>query len=79
MAKTSALVETVDLSVTLNGQTGWYLDRLLEKGLYGNSRQDAIRVVLYDHCKLLIAQGKLSEAPALSGRAMPTSQSPKQD
>lgn len=67
MAKTSGPVEPVELSVTINTQTGWYLDRLIEKGLYGNSRQDAIRVVVYDHCKLLIAQGKLNEAPPLPG------------
>jgi hypothetical protein len=69
MAKEQGPVPTEPLSVTINAQTGWYLDRLIEKGLYGNSRQDAIRVVVYDHCKLLIAQGTLNEAPALAGAA----------
>jgi hypothetical protein len=77
MAKSSGPVETDELSVTINTQTGWYLDRLIEKGLYGNSRTDAIRVVVYDHCKLLIAQGKLGEAPPLPGSAaLPIGQSP---
>lgn len=67
MSKTEPPVATDNLSITINDQTGWYLDRLIEKGLYGNSRQDAIRIVVYDHCKLLIGQGRLGEAPSLPG------------
>jgi hypothetical protein len=77
MAKTPGPVKTEDLSVTINAQTGWYLDRLIEQGLYGNSRQDAIRVLVYDHCKFLIAQGKLAEAPPIAGGvAIPLVRSP---
>jgi len=58
-----AAPKTEDISVQINSQTAWYLDRLIETGLYGNKRTDAIRTVLYDHCKLLIADGKLAMAP----------------
>jgi hypothetical protein len=61
--------ENEELTVTLNSQTCWYLDRLIETGLYGNKRTDAVKVALYDHCKLLIADGKLSMAPAIPGAA----------
>lgn len=67
MAKVGPAIATENLSVTINSQTGWYLDRLIETGLYGNSRQDSIRVLVYDHCKLLIAEGRLKEAPTLPG------------
>jgi hypothetical protein len=60
-------LEPVELTVTVNVQTAWYLDRLVERGLYGNSRTDAVKVVLFDHCKLLIGQGKLKDAPDLAG------------
>ncbi len=56
---------TLELTISVNSQTGWYLDRLIEKGLYGNGRSQAVAIVLFDHCKLLIGQGKLEEAPLL--------------
>ena len=56
---------TLELTISINEQTGWYLDRLTEKGLYGNGRAQASAIVLFDHCKLLIGQGKLDEAPLL--------------
>jgi hypothetical protein len=59
--------KTEDITVSINAQTCWYLDQLIETGLYGNKRTDAIRVALYDHCKLLVAQGKLGMAPPLPG------------
>ena len=64
------------ITLSLNVQTLWYLDRLVETGLYGNNRSEAARVALYDHCKLLIAQDQLAAAPILreaeaSGRNAP--------
>jgi hypothetical protein len=63
MAKQPNPYPSVEVTLSLNPQTVWYLDRLVEKGLFGNNRADAARVIVYDHCKILIAQGKLSEAP----------------
>lgn len=60
-------LEPIELTLTVNVQTAWYLDRLVERGLYGNSRTDAMKVVFFDHCKLLIGQGKLRDAPELPG------------
>jgi hypothetical protein len=57
--------ERVELS--LNSQAVWYLDSLIELGLYGNTRAEAAKIVLFDHCKLLIAQGKLTVAPPVAG------------
>ena len=59
------LLPTLELTISVNEQTGWYLDRLIEKGLYGNGRAQAAAIILFDHCKLLIAQGKLDEAPPI--------------
>ncbi|HEY3911283.1 MAG TPA: hypothetical protein VGM07_15540 [Stellaceae bacterium] len=56
------------ITLSLNVQTAWYLDRLVETGVYGNNRTEAARVALYDHCKMLIAQGKLDLAPRLPNR-----------
>jgi hypothetical protein len=53
------------ITLSVNVQTVWYLDRLVETGLYGNNRTEAARVALYDHCKLLIADRKLEMAPRL--------------
>lgn len=69
MARGRNPLEPVELTLSLNVQTAWYLDRLIEKGLFGNSRADAASVVIYDHCKLLIAKGELNSAPALPGSA----------
>ncbi len=44
------------------------LDRLIETGLFGNTRPEAARIALYDHCKLLVAQGTLQMPPPLAGR-----------
>lgn len=63
----AAAVEPKELTVTLNSQTCWYLDRLIETGLYGNKQTDAVKVVIYDHCKLLVADGKLPMAPIIAG------------
>ncbi len=51
------------ITLSLNVQTVWYLDRLVETGLYGNNRSEAARAALYDQCKLLVAQDKLGLAP----------------
>jgi hypothetical protein len=60
-------LEPVELTLTVNVQTAWYLDRLIENGLYGNSRTDAAKIAIFDHCKLLIAQGELGRAPPIPG------------
>lgn len=56
-----------EVTLSVNPRTCWYLDRLVETGLFGNSRSEAARIIIYDHCKLLIAQGKLSEIPPVMG------------
>ncbi|MGH7031752.1 MAG: hypothetical protein ACREEZ_15155 [Stellaceae bacterium] len=56
------------ITLSLNIQTVWYLDRLVETGVYGNNLTEAARVALYDHCKLLIADGKLDMAPRLPSK-----------
>jgi hypothetical protein len=61
MARNPIKTEPVELA--LNVQTVWYLDRLIETGLYGNTRAEAAKVVVFDHCKLLIGQGRLKDAP----------------
>jgi hypothetical protein len=56
------------ITLSLNAQTVWYLDRLVETGLFGNNRTEAARVAIYDHCKLLVAERKLEMAPPLPGK-----------
>lgn len=63
MARDSNPFKSELITLSLNVQTLWYLDRLVELGLYGNNRTEAARVALYDHCKLLIAENKLGLAP----------------
>ena len=65
MARSKNLIPSVEITFTVNSQTGWYLDRLIEKGVYGNTRHEAAREALFDYCKLLIGQGRLAEAPAI--------------
>ena len=72
MARGANPLRAVEVAFTVNVQTAWHLDRLVETGLYGNTRNEAARVILFDHCKLLIGQGRLSEAPPL-GTALATS------
>jgi hypothetical protein len=66
MARSANLVKSEELILTVNTQTTWYLDRLIESGLYGNTRNEAARTALFDHCKLLVAEGKLEMAPAIA-------------
>jgi hypothetical protein len=61
------LVESLEIGFTVNEQTGWYLDRMIEMGLFGNTRHEAARIALYDHCKLLVAQNKMTMAPPIPG------------
>lgn len=76
MARGKNLLESVEIELPLNSQTVWYLDRLIETGVYGNTRPEAARIALYDHCKLLVAQGKLQMAPPIPGSgAVPVVQS----
>ncbi len=62
-------IKTEPIELALNSRTVWYLDRLIETGLYGNNRAEAAKIALFDHCKLLIGQGKLPDAPSLPGSA----------
>jgi len=63
MARDANPLKSELITLSLNVQTVWYLDRLVETGLYGNNRTEAARVALYDHCKLLIADGRLAMVP----------------
>jgi hypothetical protein len=54
-----------EIQLSLNVQSVWYLDRLIETGLYGNNRAEAAKIVVFDHCKILITQEKLKMAPPL--------------
>ena len=65
MARDANPLKSEQMTLSVNAQTVWYLDRLVETGLYGNNRTEAARVALYDHCKLLISQGTLQMAPLL--------------
>jgi hypothetical protein len=65
MARDANPLKSEQITLSVNAQTVWYLDRLVETGLYGNNRSEAARVALYDHCKLLISQGRLELAPRL--------------
>jgi hypothetical protein len=67
LAKNPNPLSPVAIQLALNEQTAWYLDRLVEQGLYGNNRAEAAKIVIYDHCKLLQAQGKLGAPPRLPG------------
>jgi hypothetical protein len=66
MPKPANEVATLQITISVPVQMGWYLDRLIEKGLFGTSRAQAAATVIADHCKLLIGQGRLSEAPLQS-------------
>jgi hypothetical protein len=63
MAREANPIKTELITLSLNPQTIWYLDRMVELGVYGNNRTEAARIALYDHCKLLIAERKLDLAP----------------
>jgi hypothetical protein len=67
MARKPNPIKSHVLTVTLNNRTAWYLDRLIETGVYGNTHSQAVAVAVYDHCKLLTAQGKLPEIPPMAG------------
>jgi hypothetical protein len=70
MARGTNLIKSEEIKLTVNAQTVWYLDRLVETGLYGNTRQEAARTVLFDHCKLLIADQKLKMAPPIPSTSL---------
>jgi hypothetical protein len=63
MAREANPIKTELITLSLNPQTIWYLDRMVELGVYGNNRTEAARVAIYDHCKLLIAERKLDLPP----------------
>jgi hypothetical protein len=68
MARDVNPLKSEQITLSVNAQTVWYLDRLVETGLYGNNRTEAARVAIYDHCKFLISQGSLAIAPRLPTR-----------
>jgi hypothetical protein len=61
MTKSKNPFKSEDVTLALIPQTLWYLDRLVELGLYGNNRAEAAKILVLDHCKLLIGQNKLQE------------------
>ncbi len=65
MARDANPLKSEQITLSINAQTLWYLDRLVETGLYGNNRTEAARVAIYDHCKMLISQRTLEMAPRL--------------
>jgi hypothetical protein len=71
-------IRTIAVELALNPQSVWYLDRLIETGLFGNSHAEAAKIAVFDHCKLLIAQGKIREAPAVPGNAIVITDSSKE-
>lgn len=68
MARETNPLKSELITLSVNAQTVWYLDRLVETGLYGNNRTEAARVAIYDQCKLLVGQGTLDMAPRLPSR-----------
>ena len=71
MARDANPLKSEQITLSVNAQTVWYLDRLVETGLFGNNRSEAARVALYDHCKLLISQGTLEMVPRLPRQELP--------
>ena len=67
MARSKNPVKSLELTLSLNEQTAWYLDRLIETGLFGNGRAEAAKIAIFDHCKLLVAHGKMEMAPPIGG------------
>jgi hypothetical protein len=65
MSRSENLVEPLEIGFTVNEQTGWYLDRMIEMGMYGNTRRDAAKIALFFHCKLLVDQEKMKMAPPI--------------
>jgi hypothetical protein len=62
MAKSNPL-RTEELTLSLNTQTVWYLDQLIKRGLHGNSRAEAAKILIYQQCEALINAGTLVQAP----------------
>jgi hypothetical protein len=73
MARDANPLKSELITLSVNTQTVWYLDRLVETGLYGNNRTEAARVALYDHCKMLIADRRLEMAPRLPSKQVSAS------
>ena len=68
MARDANRRKSEQITLSINAQTVWYLDRLVETGLYGNNRTEAARVAIYDHCKMLNSQRTLEMARRLPNR-----------
>jgi hypothetical protein len=76
MAREANPIKTELITLSLNPQTIWYLDRMVELGVYGNNRTEAARVAIYDHCKMLIAERKLDLAPPPANIEISSGQQP---
>jgi hypothetical protein len=72
MAREANPLKSEQITLSVNAQTVWYLDRLVETGLYGNNRTEAARIAIYDHCKLVVGQGTIEMAPRLPSRDVTT-------
>jgi hypothetical protein len=71
MAKSNPL-RTVEVTLSLNTQTAWYLDQLVKRGLHGNNRAEAAKKLVADQCEALIDAGKVEDAapaPKAAGTA----------
>ena len=68
MARDANPLRSELITLSVNVQTVWYLDRLVETGLYGNNRTEAARIALYDHCKFLVANQTLEMVPRLPSK-----------
>jgi hypothetical protein len=68
MAKSNPF-RTVEVTLSLNTQTAWYLDQLVQRGLHGNNRAEAAKKLVADQCEALIEAGSLIDA-GRSGEAI---------
>jgi hypothetical protein len=68
MARDSNPPKSELITLSENVQAVWYLNRLVETGLYEDNRTEASRVALHDHCEILITDEKLVLAPRLPSK-----------
>ena len=61
----AAQIKTEELTLSVNVQTLWYLDRLIETGLWGNKRAETAKMLILEHCRALVGQGVIAMAPQL--------------
>ena len=70
MAREANPLKTELVTLSLNRQTIWYLDRMVELGFCGNTRSEAARFAIYEQCKILIGQQLLQVAPPVANIEM---------